>query len=177
MSPTSNLLAVHHRVERFHPGLCAVLGDLARRSHNGPLGSNGMQFEIGGFSTYWSCTDSEQAVIWPFSLLLVVAMMLTSLCQEYYQVILCQRIILGFSCGLIFAPALTVVGHYLFKKRAMAGSPIGGIIYPVILKNLIDNPNVGFLWAQRACGFPPPHLGGYDPPQTRHDQEEQSGHA
>ena len=100
-----------------------------------------------------------KSVIWPFSLLLVVAMMLTSLCREYYQFILCQGILLGFSCGLIFAPALTVVGHYFFKKRAMAmayastGSPVGGIIYPVILTNLIDNPNVGFPWAQRTCGF------------------------
>ncbi|KAG6365562.1 hypothetical protein INS49_007173 [Diaporthe citri] len=99
------------------------------------------------------------SVIWPFSLLLVVAMMLTSLCSEFYQFLLCQGILLGFSCGLIFAPALAVVGHYFFKKRAMAmayastGSPIGGIIYPVVLTNLIDNPNVGFAWAQRTCGF------------------------
>ncbi|KAI7788058.1 major facilitator superfamily domain-containing protein [Diaporthe eres] len=99
------------------------------------------------------------SVIWPFSLLLVVAMMLTSLCTEFYQSLLCQGILLGFSCGLIFAPALTVVGHYFVKKRAMAmtyastGSPIGGIIYPVVLTNLINNPSVGFAWAQRTCGF------------------------
>ncbi|KAL7626426.1 hypothetical protein AAE478_003198 [Parahypoxylon ruwenzoriense] len=98
-------------------------------------------------------------IIWPFSLLLVVAMMLTSLCTKFYQFLLCQGILLGISAGLIFAPALSVVGHYFFKKRAMAmsfastGSPIGGIIYPVILTNLIENPNVGFPWAQRVCGF------------------------
>jgi predicted MFS family arabinose efflux permease len=96
-------------------------------------------------------------VIWPMSVLLVVAMMLTSLCKEYYQFILCQGILLGLSCGLIFAPALSVVGHYFFKKRAMAmayastGSPIGGTIFPVILTKLI--PSVGFPWAQRVCGF------------------------
>jgi MFS family permease len=98
-------------------------------------------------------------VIWPMSLLLVVAMMLTSLCTQYYQFILCQGILLGVSCGLIFAPALSVVGHYFFKKRAMAmayastGSPIGGTIFPVILTKLIQNPGVGFPWAQRVCGF------------------------
>lgn len=98
-------------------------------------------------------------IIWPCSLLLVVAMMLTSLCTEYYQFILCQGILLGTSAGLIFAPALGVVGHYFFKKRAMAmsfastGSPIGGIVYPVIMTSLLENTTVGFPWAQRICGF------------------------
>jgi predicted MFS family arabinose efflux permease len=86
-------------------------------------------------------------------------MMLTSICTEYYQFLLCQGILLGMSSGLIFAPALSVVGHYFFKKRAIAmslastGSPIGGIIFPVILTNLIQNPRIGFPWAQRVCGF------------------------
>ncbi|KAK8196813.1 hypothetical protein M8818_006980, partial [Zalaria obscura] len=79
------------------------------------------------------------------------------LCHEFYQFLLCQGILLGVSAGLIFAPALSVVGHYFFQKRAMAmslastGSPIGGIIYPVILNSLI--PSIGFGWAQRVCGF------------------------
>lgn len=83
--------------------------------------------------------------------------MLTSLCTKLYQFFLCQGILLGFSSGLIYAPALSIVGHYFFKKRAMAmsvastGSPLGGIIYPVILNNLI--PSIGFGWAQRVCGF------------------------
>ncbi|OIW27899.1 MFS general substrate transporter [Coniochaeta ligniaria NRRL 30616] len=98
-------------------------------------------------------------VIWPMSVLLVVAMMLTSLCTKFWEFILCQGILLGISCGLIFAPAFSVVGHYFFKKRAMAmayastGSPIGGTIFPVILTKLIQNPSVGFPWAQRVCGF------------------------
>ena len=100
-----------------------------------------------------------QIVIWPFSLLLVLAMMLTSLCTKFYQFLLCQGILLGISSGLIFAPALSVVGHYFFKKRAMAmafastGSPIGGILYPVIMTNLLQNPETGFAWGQRVCGF------------------------
>lgn len=86
-------------------------------------------------------------------------MMLTSLCTEFYQFLLCQGILLGISSGLIFAPALSVVGHYFFEKRAMAmafastGSPIGGIIFPVIMTNLLQNPNVGFSGSQRVCGF------------------------
>ena len=85
--------------------------------------------------------------------------MLTSPCTEFYQFLLCQGILLGISSGLIFAPALSVVGHYFFEKRAMAmafastGSPIGGIIFPVIMTNLLQNPSVGFPWGQRVCGF------------------------
>ncbi|KAH0280876.1 MFS general substrate transporter, partial [Aureobasidium melanogenum] len=96
-------------------------------------------------------------IVWPASLSLVIAMMLTSLCKDFYQFFLCQGILLGVSSGLIYAPALSVVGHYFSKKRAMAmslassGSPLGGIIYPVILNNLI--PSIGFGWAQRVCGF------------------------
>ncbi len=98
-------------------------------------------------------------MIWPFSLLLVIAMMLISLCTKFYQFVLCQGILLGLSSGLIFAPALSVVGQFFFKRRAMAmalastGSPIGGIIFPVIMTNLLQDSSVGFAWAQRICGF------------------------
>lgn len=86
-------------------------------------------------------------------------MMLTSLCTEFYQFLLCQGILLGVSSGLIFAPALSVVAHYFFRKRAMAmslastGSPIGGTIFPVVMTNLLHRLGVGFAWGQRVCGF------------------------
>lgn len=86
-------------------------------------------------------------------------MMLTSLCTKFYQFLLCQGILFGVCSGLIFAPALSVVGHYFFKKRAIAmafastGSPVGGIIFPVIMTNLLQNPNIGFAWGQRVCAF------------------------
>ncbi|KAL4779447.1 major facilitator superfamily domain-containing protein [Aspergillus varians] len=90
-------------------------------------------------------------VIWPCSLLLILAMMLTSLYTEFYQFLLCQGILLGACCGLIFAPALSIVAHNFMKKRAMAmsfastGPPIGGIICPIVLNRLIENPNGAFL--------------------------------
>lgn len=95
-------------------------------------------------------------------MLLVVAVMLTSLCTQFYQFLLCQGILLGTACGLIFAPSLSVVGHYFFRRRAMAmayastGSTIGGTLFPVVLTRLIpdvDAGGVGFAWAQRATGF------------------------
>lgn len=100
-----------------------------------------------------------QVVIYPCSLLLVVGMMLTSLCTQMYQFVLCQGILVGISAGFIFAPSLSVVGHYFFKKRALAmalastGSPIGGIIYPIIMASSLQNEKIGFAWGQRICGF------------------------
>ncbi|KAL6874607.1 MFS general substrate transporter [Trichoderma longibrachiatum] len=98
-------------------------------------------------------------IIRPFSLLLVVAMMLTSLCTKLYQFILCQGIFVGITSGLIFTPSISIVGHYFLKRRPIAmaiattGSPIGGIIYPVIMSNLLQDSSVGFAWGQRVCGF------------------------
>lgn len=86
-------------------------------------------------------------------------MMLTSLCTELYQFILCQGLFIGISSGLIFTPAISIVGHYFSRRRPIAmafattGSPLGGIIYPVIMTNLLPNKSVGFAWGQRTCGF------------------------
>lgn len=60
---------------------------------------------------------------------------------------------------MIFPAAMTVVGQYFYKKRAMAmafastGSPIGGIIFPVIMTNSLHCSGIGFGWGQRICGF------------------------
>lgn len=86
-------------------------------------------------------------------------MMLTSLCREYYQFLLCQGIFSGICSGMVFNSAMTVAGQYFFKKRAMAmafastGSPIGGTIYPIIMTNMLHASRIGFPWGQRVCGF------------------------
>lgn len=36
---------------------------------------------------------------------------------------------------------------------ASTGSPIGGIIYPVFMTNVLQSPSIGFAWGQRICGF------------------------
>ena len=36
---------------------------------------------------------------------------------------------------------------------ASTGSPIGGIIFPVIMSNLLHKSDVGFAWGQRVCAF------------------------
>jgi MFS family permease len=90
---------------------------------------------------------------------MVISLMLTSLCTEYYQFFLCQGVLGGVLTGLTYTPAITVVGQYFQRKRsapmciAAAGSSLGGIIYPVVLNQLLKFSNVGFAWAQPIIAF------------------------
>ncbi|KAF3906053.1 hypothetical protein ABW21_db0207161 [Orbilia brochopaga] len=98
-----------------------------------------------------------QIIVIPASILLVVSVMLTSICKEYYQFLLCQGILGGICQGALFTPALGVVGQYFFLKRGaamglvVAGSSLGGVILPIMIANLIKETTFG--WTVRAIGF------------------------
>ncbi|CAG8898574.1 unnamed protein product [Penicillium egyptiacum] len=89
----------------------------------------------------------------------VFALMMTSLCQEFYQFLLAQGVVLGISMGLTTWPMLALVGQYIKAKRAaamgivMAGSSLGGVIWPIAIDRLLDDPNIGFPWTMRIVGF------------------------
>jgi MFS family permease len=109
-------------------------------------------------ATNWSLTNSK-VIIMPFCLLLTLSVMLTSICKEYYQFILCQGVLGGVSSGLVYAPSIAVIGHYFHRKRPMAmgitasGSAIAGILLPIIIDRLLNHTNLGFGWTQRIVGF------------------------
>ncbi|KAF3935375.1 hypothetical protein ABW20_dc0100326 [Dactylellina cionopaga] len=96
-------------------------------------------------------------IIIPASILLVVSVMLTSVCKEYYQFLLCQGILGGICQGALFTPAVGVIGQYFNKKRAaamglvVAGSSLGGVILPIMIANLIEKTSFG--WTVRSIGF------------------------
>jgi MFS family permease len=104
-------------------------------------------------------TCRKQVVIWPFSLLYVTAVMLTSICRKYWQFILAQGVLGGVANGLAYAPAVAVIGQYFHRRRALAmgiassGSSLGGIIFPVMLDRIIYHTSLGFGWAVRIVGF------------------------
>ncbi len=56
-----------------------------------------------------------------------------------------------------FNPSLAVLGHWFRRRRALAiglttgGSASGGVVFPIILEQLI--PIVGFPWAVRIIAF------------------------
>ncbi|KAF7545739.1 hypothetical protein G7046_g9487 [Stylonectria norvegica] len=91
------------------------------------------------------------------SFLHVFGLMMLSISHTYYQIMLSQSICSGIGSSLIFSPAMTATQTYFSKKRGIAlglvvaGSSIGGIIFPQMVQHLI--PSIGFAWAVRTCAF------------------------
>ena len=104
---------------------------------------------------------------------LVLGMMMTSLCNKYWQFVLGQGLVVGLGCGLVFVPAIAVLPTYFSSKRALtlgigaSGSSLGkevsdiqpkmlliatgGVIYPIIFHEL--QPRIGFRWTVRLMAF------------------------
>ncbi|KAF5337652.1 hypothetical protein D9758_013010 [Tetrapyrgos nigripes] len=93
------------------------------------------------------------------SIIVVMSLMLVSLCQpnQTYQFFLADGLLFGIGATLVFTPAITVAGHWFNKNRPIAigviatGASVGGVIYPIILQQLI--PKIGFGWAVRVMAF------------------------
>lgn len=68
------------------------------------------------------------------SLLTVLGMFMTSLCNAYWQVFLAQAVIMGLGFGCLYVPAPTIVSQYFHARTALAmgassaGSALG--MYP-----------------------------------------------
>lgn len=91
------------------------------------------------------------------SLLHVFGLMMASLSHKYYQFILSQGICSSIGASCIFYPAMSSVGTWFQKNRALAfgimaaGSSLGGVIFPIMVSRLVDE--VGFGWTMRVCAF------------------------
>ena len=75
---------------------------------------------------------------------------MTSLCTSYWQTMLAQAFLIGIGNGLLFVPSVTT-HTALANGIAASGSSFGGIIYPIVLRQLY--PRIGFPWAVRVLGF------------------------
>lgn len=91
------------------------------------------------------------------SFLIPFGLMMTSLSSQYWQFMLAQGICIGLGCGMLFVPSVAVLPQYFRHKRGLAngiaasGSSIGGVIYPIMFRQL--QQQVGFSWATRTLGF------------------------
>ncbi|KIA75863.1 hypothetical protein HK57_00337 [Aspergillus ustus] len=98
-------------------------------------------------------------VIRPAAVAYIFALMMTSLCNEYWQFMLAQGVLVGFSTGLLQFPAMAAVSQFFDKKRAAAlglavsGSSIGGIVFPIALSKMLNSSSLSFGWSIRIVAF------------------------
>lgn len=89
--------------------------------------------------------------------LVVFGQFMTSLGTEYWQLLLAQGICVGVGMGFIMLPSTAILSQYFTTKRAFvigiasSGSPLAGIIFPIIFSRLA--PRIGFGWATRVIAF------------------------
>ncbi|TFY50494.1 hypothetical protein EVJ58_g11027 [Rhodofomes roseus] len=95
------------------------------------------------------------SVLYVFSLFMVSLAHVTS----YYQVYLSLGIGMGLGSGLLYVPAVAIQAHYWKERRALAmgvvitGSSFGGIIYPILLNQLLFDRQIGFGPSVRATAY------------------------
>lgn len=84
---------------------------------------------------------------------------MTSLCTQYYQLFLAQGLLIGVAMSFLFIPAVAIVSRRLAHRRGLAlgivigGSSIGGVIWPIMLNQLLNHDDVSFGWSMRAVAF------------------------
>ena len=74
--------------------------------------------------------------------------------KNYAQLML-SHLALGLSGALLYSPATAVTGHWFMRRRSTAvgvvicGSGLAGVIYPIMLKRLIDELSMSFHFYHR----------------------------
>ena len=69
-----------------------------------------------------------------------------------------QAIGMGIGVGMTFLPSLSIVSQHFKAYRALSigiaasGSSVGGIVFPIILNRLFQNPYMGFAGGVRISG-------------------------
>ncbi|KAG2077124.1 MFS general substrate transporter [Suillus decipiens] len=91
------------------------------------------------------------------TIILTFSLMMTSLAAKYYELILAQGVVFGIGFGLLFFPSMSATATHFMRYRAtalgvaVAGSSVGGVVFPIMLQQLFNK--VGFGWAVRISAF------------------------
>ncbi|EFE33205.1 uncharacterized protein ARB_07957 [Trichophyton benhamiae CBS 112371] len=87
----------------------------------------------------------------------VLGLMMASISTKYYQFVLSQSVCSGIGASFIFNPAMAAPQTFFRERRGLiagltvAGSSLGGVIFPLMVQHLL--PVVGFGWTMRICAF------------------------
>lgn len=90
---------------------------------------------------------------------LLLGVFMTSLCSEYYQFFLAQALLVGMGMSFLTIPCLSVISRIFVRNRGLAlgiviaGSSIGGVVWPIEIDNLLNSDGLGFGWTMRIVGF------------------------
>ncbi|KAI1841010.1 hypothetical protein JX265_012887 [Neoarthrinium moseri] len=91
------------------------------------------------------------------SLLIVVGTICQSFCTELWQLLLAQGLCIGVGCGCLAILSVAIPSLWFAKKLPLAngiaatGSGLGGVIFPIIIRNAL--PTVGFGWTVRVIAL------------------------
>lgn len=113
----------------------------------------------------------------------VFGLMMASLATEYYQFLLAQGVCSAIGLSFLYSPgrflpgpttssgtsrfladntpttAIATIATWFHKKRGFAmgimvtGSSLGGVVFPIMINRLIQNPSTGYPWAMRIAAF------------------------
>lgn len=114
-------------------------------------------FFVGTFSGRATDAGLFKATFVAGSIFQLIGVFMTSLSTKYWQLFLAQGLCTGLGNGLVFCPSLALLSTYFTKNRSLAigiaasGSSTGGLVYPVIVQQLL--PKIGFPWTVRVLGF------------------------
>lgn len=82
---------------------------------------------------------------------------MVSICDSYWQVMLAQGVVAGFGSCFLYLPAVAIIPQYFSKRKALAngiaasGSSLGGTIYPIAFRQLLQHLSFG--WSVRVLAF------------------------
>ncbi|OTA98286.1 hypothetical protein M426DRAFT_116769 [Hypoxylon sp. CI-4A] len=130
-----------------------------------PESTLGWIFSLYGFSLYFFGVQTGPVfdahdihfLLVPGCIGILASIFFFSVSKEYYQFLLSFGLLGGMSASLLFNPSISAVGHWFYKRRALAtgiactAGGIGGVIFPLII--LYAAPRYGFGWAVRIVGF------------------------
>lgn len=114
-------------------------------------------FFIGTFAGRLTDAGYFRAVFLCGTIMTSLGIFMASVSKTYWQFVLSQGVCSGIGNGLLFTPAVAIVGTYFKEKRALAfgitatGTATGGLIFPSMARQLV--PRVGLAWTLRSMGM------------------------